>query len=115
VSFRGISMHALSRDADFYQKPCIYCQLDEPEDLQNADDEAVVCSHELMLVPQDAEVGVCLATYCIAALLLGSIACSMSAANCSAIHQPAAMQRHNCMLCPPYSICALLHQAVQTD
>ena len=50
-------MHALSRDADFYQKPCIYCQLDEPEDLAASQDEDVVCSHEMMLVPADESAG----------------------------------------------------------
>jgi hypothetical protein len=57
VSFRGISMHALSRDSDFYQKPCIYCQLDEPEALAQAEEDDIVCSHEVMFVPDDNESG----------------------------------------------------------
>lgn len=58
ATFQSISMHALSRDSEFYKKACIYCQLDEPEELAAASDEDVVCSHEIMLVPEDESAGV---------------------------------------------------------
>jgi Regulator of volume decrease after cellular swelling len=62
VPFREVSMHAISRDADFYQKPCIYCQLDKPEALQRAggdegEDDAAACSLELLFVPDDESQG----------------------------------------------------------
>ena len=50
-------MHALSRDTEFYKKACIYCQLDEPEELAAASEEDMVCSHEIMLVPEDESAG----------------------------------------------------------
>jgi Regulator of volume decrease after cellular swelling len=66
VPFREVSMHAISRDIDFYQKACIYCQLDKPEALQTADgggaddeegEEAVISSYDLLLVPEDDAAG----------------------------------------------------------
>ena len=57
AGFRSISMHALSRDSEFYHKPCIYCQLDDPTELAGAGADDNVASHEVMLVPQDADAG----------------------------------------------------------
>jgi hypothetical protein len=51
-------MHALSRDTEFYKKDCIYCQLDEPGSLEDADENDFVVSHEMMLVPDDEMQGV---------------------------------------------------------
>jgi hypothetical protein len=51
-------MHAISRDADFYKRACIYCQLDELEDLADADQDEFIVSHEIMLVPEDEMQGV---------------------------------------------------------
>lgn len=51
-------MHALSRDTEFHKKACIYCQLDEPDELASASNEDIVCSHEIMLVPEDESEGV---------------------------------------------------------
>jgi Regulator of volume decrease after cellular swelling len=59
ATFRAISMHALSRDAEFYQKACIYCQLDQPEELASAGEDDNLCSQEVMLVPANESAGAC--------------------------------------------------------
>lgn len=51
VPFVVISMHAVSRDAAFSEKPCVYCQLDQPEQLASHQDDDDLDVYEMKLIP----------------------------------------------------------------
>jgi hypothetical protein len=61
-SYRQISMHAVSRDAEAFGKPCVYIQLDEGSENgmaaadEDEEDEDELTA-ELRLVPADEAVG----------------------------------------------------------
>lgn len=52
-------MHAVSHDTTLCAKPCIYCQLDQPEDLAaHSDGDDELDSAEVKFVPADEQQGV---------------------------------------------------------
>ncbi|KAK3255313.1 hypothetical protein CYMTET_35500 [Cymbomonas tetramitiformis] len=54
VTFRSITMHAISRDPEAHSQPCIYTQVESPESLGIGDDEDIEVT-EMRLIPGDSE------------------------------------------------------------
>lgn len=53
ISFRAITMHAMSEDTNVYKHPCIYCQIDSAGDIDELLEGSSLGSNEVFLVPQD--------------------------------------------------------------
>jgi hypothetical protein len=57
IPFPVISMHAVSRDPALSEKPCIYCQLDQPEQLAAHDGDEPLDVYEMKFIPFLSEQG----------------------------------------------------------
>lgn len=55
VSFKGVTLHAVSRDTEAYPRPCLFCQVLGPG--EEEDDEEMESTAELRLVPLVREEG----------------------------------------------------------